>query len=234
MKVVLCRRFHFEAAHRNLSAPAGAMAARLHGHSYIATVDVAGPVDENAGWLIDFADFKSACAPIIAQLDHRMLNDVEGMRDTSREDIQRWLVERLAIAVPGFAGCTVDVEGDVAFAPLVGHIGTAVEPRERMEFGFAAAHFLPQLPADHRCRRLHGHSFRVVIDTRDSQSTVARLSELYEQLDHQLLNDVPGLENPTAEHLARWLWKSLDARRAPIEKLMIRETCTTTCIYRGE
>ncbi|MEW5702565.1 MAG: 6-carboxytetrahydropterin synthase [Candidatus Zixiibacteriota bacterium] len=105
--------------------------------------------------------------------------------------------------------------------------------REQVHFGFAAAHFLPRLPPDHKCRRLHGHSFRCVIDAPNAQPLLAPLADVHAQLDHRLLNDVPGLENPTSENLARWLWQELATRRALCEQLMIRETCTSACLYAG-
>ena len=112
------------------------------------------------------------------------------------------------------------------------------------EFTFEAAHRLPNVPADHKCARLHGHSYRVeihvtgevgeisgwVIDFQDLKDAFA---PLHDQLDHRYLNDVEGLKNPTSEVLARWIWERLvDA--LPLSQVLVRETCTSGCVYRGE
>ncbi|MCA8923615.1 MAG: 6-carboxytetrahydropterin synthase QueD [Planctomycetes bacterium] len=112
------------------------------------------------------------------------------------------------------------------------------------EFGIEAAHRLPHVPADHKCARLHGHSFRIAIHVRgplDPQlGWVADFAELKrawkpleEQLDHRYLNDVPGLENPTSEHLARWIYERLAPALPGLDHVQVRETCTSGAIYRG-
>ncbi len=81
-------------------------------------------------------------------------------------------------------------------------------------YRFESAHFLPKVPEGHRCRNLHGHNYRVEIVVRgtvDARGFVkdfgeidAEVAPVVAQLDHKLLNEVPGLENPTAEIIARW------------------------------
>ena len=112
------------------------------------------------------------------------------------------------------------------------------------EFTFEAAHRLPNVPADHKCARLHGHSYRVEIHVTgevgeisgwvmDFQAVKDAFAPLHEQLDHRYLNDVDGLKNPTSEVLARWIWERLvDA--LPLSQVLVRETCTSGCVYRGE
>ena len=113
------------------------------------------------------------------------------------------------------------------------------------EFRFEAAHRLPRVPADHKCARLHGHSFRIevhvagpvspetgwLMDFADLQQAFAPLMN---QLDHHYLNDIPGLENPTSEHLARWIWIRLKERLPQLVQIIVHETCTSRCIYRGK
>lgn len=111
------------------------------------------------------------------------------------------------------------------------------------EFRFEAAHLLPRLPDGHKCRRLHGHSYRVelhVDDEVDPHSGMvldfAELDEAFEplrqQLDHYYLNDIDGLDNPTSENLARWIWERL-AGSLPLSRIVVRETCTSGTEYRG-
>jgi 6-pyruvoyltetrahydropterin/6-carboxytetrahydropterin synthase len=112
-------------------------------------------------------------------------------------------------------------------------------------FRIEAAHRLPQVPAGHKCARLHGHSFAIeihvsgpldplfgwVMDFADLKTAFA---PLYEQLDHHYLNDIPGLENPTSENLARWIWERLKPRLPPLSRIVVQETCTSACSYGGD
>ena len=149
MRVTLFRKFTFEAAHRNSAAEESAPNSRIHGHSYQVTVHVEGTVDPHLGWLVDFGDIKSACKQVIDRLDHRLLNDIEGITDSSCPDVERWLTERLDGAQPGFAGCEVVALGETEFQPVVAG-GSAGEAPDRIRFGLAAAHYLPNLPASHK------------------------------------------------------------------------------------
>lgn len=113
------------------------------------------------------------------------------------------------------------------------------------EFTFEAAHRLPNLPPEHKCARLHGHSFRVRLYVRgpvdpelgwvmDFGELKAAFRPLWERLDHSYLNDVEGLENPTSEVLARWIWERMAPRLPLLSRVVVRETCTSGCVYRGE
>jgi 6-pyruvoyltetrahydropterin/6-carboxytetrahydropterin synthase len=113
------------------------------------------------------------------------------------------------------------------------------------EFTFEAAHRLPNLPPEHKCHRLHGHSFKVQVfvegpmDERlgwvqDFGDIKQAFKPLYDQLDHRYLNEVEGLDNPTSENLARWIWQRLRPRLEWLSKVVVCETCTSGCIYRGE
>lgn len=113
------------------------------------------------------------------------------------------------------------------------------------EFTFEAAHRLPNVPEDHKCHRLHGHSFRVklhvsgpmdedlgwVIDFAEIKSA---FKPIYERLDHHFLNEIEGLENPTSENLAIWIWEMLKPKLPLLSKVETSETCNSGCVYRGE
>ena len=113
------------------------------------------------------------------------------------------------------------------------------------EYTFEAAHRLPHVPADHKCARMHGHSFRVeisvagevapgsgwLVDFGDITAIVEPL--LKRELDHRTLNDVPGLENPTSEVLCGWLWKRLAPQLPGLVAITVHETCAARCTYRG-
>jgi 6-pyruvoyltetrahydropterin/6-carboxytetrahydropterin synthase len=111
-------------------------------------------------------------------------------------------------------------------------------------FTLESAHRLPHVPAGHKCARLHGHSFRVelhvagpvdphlgwVMDFADVKRT---FEPLFQRLDHHCLNDVPGLENPTSENLARWIWRELKPTLPRLARVVVHETCTSGCAYDG-
>lgn len=113
------------------------------------------------------------------------------------------------------------------------------------EFTIEAAHRLPNVAPGHKCGRLHGHSFRIslhvegsvgrdtgwVIDFADIKRAFA---PLHERLDHNFLNEVEGLSNPTSENLARWIWRELKSSLPQLSSVRVHETCTSGCIYEGE
>jgi len=105
-------------------------------------------------------------------------------------------------------------------------------------FQIEAAHRLPNVPAGHKCARLHGHSFRIEVHVQgeldpalgwvmDFADLKAAFAPLFEQLDHRYLNDIEGLENPTSEMLARWIFQRLAPKLSGLEKVMVHETCTS-------
>jgi 6-pyruvoyltetrahydropterin/6-carboxytetrahydropterin synthase len=112
-------------------------------------------------------------------------------------------------------------------------------------FTFEAAHRLPNVPEGHKCARLHGHSFRVEVHVAgpvdsltgwvmDFAEIKAAFDPVHEALDHRYLNDIEGLENPTSENVARYIWAALKPRLPGLSQLVVHETCTAGCIYRGE
>ena len=114
----------------------------------------------------------------------------------------------------------------------------------RKTFQIEAAHRLPNVPTGHKCARLHGHSWRIEVaiegpvgnDTgwvMDYAELKAAFQPIHDRIDHNYLNEIPGLENPTSERLAVWLWNELKPRLPLLIELVIAETCTSRCVYRG-
>jgi len=112
-------------------------------------------------------------------------------------------------------------------------------------FTFEAAHRLPNVPADHKCARLHGHSYQISVYVEgpvgaesgwvmDFATIGAASKPVFELLDHRYLNDIPGLENPTSENLARWIWQRMQSSVPGLSQIAVRETCTSGCVYRGD
>jgi len=113
------------------------------------------------------------------------------------------------------------------------------------EFTFEAAHRLPNVPPDHKCARLHGHSFRVRVEidgpvgqetgwVRDFADVSCAMKPVLDRLDHYYLNEIPGLENPTSELLARWIWDRVAPLLPELSQVVVHETCTSGCVYRGD
>nr|WP_293253090.1 6-carboxytetrahydropterin synthase QueD [Nannocystis sp.] len=112
-------------------------------------------------------------------------------------------------------------------------------------YGFEAAHRLPKVPPGHKCARLHGHSYTIEVRIRgevgEDSGWILDLGDLdlawepiHRILDHHYLNEVEGLENPTSELLARWIWTRLRPTLPLLTEVGVRETCTSGCIYRGD
>jgi len=111
-------------------------------------------------------------------------------------------------------------------------------------FHIEAAHRLPNVPEGHKCARLHGHSFRVEIHLRgepdpalgwvmDFADLKTAFAPVMDALDHRYLNEVPGLENPTSERLAQWIWQQLRPVLPLLHEVHVQETCTAGARYKG-
>jgi len=107
MEAELIRTFRFDAAHSLPNAPAGHKCRRLHGHSYRVDVHVTGPVDPATGWVMDFGELKAAVEPVLAELDHRCLNDVPGLANSTSEQLAKYLWDRIAPRLGGLSAVTV-------------------------------------------------------------------------------------------------------------------------------
>jgi 6-pyruvoyltetrahydropterin/6-carboxytetrahydropterin synthase len=115
----------------------------------------------------------------------------------------------------------------------------------KKEYRFEAAHVLPRVPPGHKCARVHGHSYRIVLHVRgkvDPQSgwlidfgvIDEAWSEIYNRLDHRNLADVPGLENSTCENLAGYIWEAVRRHVPQLSAVTVWETADACCTYRGE
>ncbi len=111
-------------------------------------------------------------------------------------------------------------------------------------FQVEAAHQLPHVSAGMKCGRLHGHSFRIEVHVRgplsqpegwvvDFDDIAQAFKPLFDQLDHRYLNDIPGLENPTSENLAIWIWARIVQRLPGLSKVVVAATCNSGCVYEG-
>ena len=112
------------------------------------------------------------------------------------------------------------------------------------EFRLESAHSLPYVPEAHKCRRVHGHTFAIEVHVEgevdaasgwlvDYASLAAAFAPVAKQLDHRNLNEIPGLENPTSERMAAWIWERLSPKLPLLAEVVVRESPVTRCAYRG-
>lgn len=226
MRAELVKTFHLEVAHRGENA-------NLHGHSLRVDVVCAGEVSGPLDWVIDYAEISQAFDPLFRALDHRVANDVLDRESVGLGDIAEWMDSELRKNLSELDAVHIAIEGDGAFRPRALEPGEGLNLAQRLRFTAEAAHALPNLPDGHKCRRMHGHSFRIEVAAPAPETWMAALRPVYDAIDHQCLNDIAGLENPTSENLSMWIWNRLVNDVKELSAVSVAETCTARCIYRG-
>jgi 6-pyruvoyltetrahydropterin/6-carboxytetrahydropterin synthase len=217
----------FEAARQLDGPPPGRRRGRLHGHSFRASVRCALPPGWGGFRGAEVGRLRAALQARVDQLDHRLLN--EQLPSPTDEGLARWLAD--APDLPGLqqvglrsapdAGVDLDAAGDA-------HVWR--------RFAFQSAHRLPHVPPGHKCGRMHGHGFEAVVHARRAagDSLDAAWQPLHRQLDHACLNDLPGLDNPTSERLASWLWDRLQPQLPGLSWITVHETGSCGAQYDGQ
>jgi 6-pyruvoyltetrahydropterin/6-carboxytetrahydropterin synthase len=107
MNVELVKEYRFESAHHLPNVPPGHKCRRLHGHSFRFEVNLVGPVDPRTGWLIDFGVIDEFVNPILARLDHHLLNEIEGLENPTSEVLVKWIFDRLRPSLPQLVAVTL-------------------------------------------------------------------------------------------------------------------------------
>ncbi len=113
------------------------------------------------------------------------------------------------------------------------------------QFTFDSAHFLPNVPDGHKCKQMHGHTYKLTVYLKgepdpslgwvlDFGIVKKVISPIIDRLDHHTLNDIPGLENPTSELLAKWLWNEIKPELAGLYRIELHETPSSGVIYEGD
>lgn len=120
-----------------------------------------------------------------------------------------------------------------------------MKARLTKDFRFEAAQTLPLLPGEHKCKRMHGHSFKIEVSVEGvvdetigwvyDHAQISRAMEpLIGMLDHSYLNDIEGLRNPSIENMAAWFWRRLAPQLPGLCEIVVHETPTARCVFRGE
>lgn len=234
------RLFHlaaapFEAARRVAILPEGHRARRPHGHGFMARVRAELPADWApfpGGETDALAEALRAC---VDPLDYQDLN--AQLPVPTDENLARWI--RRALPVPGIASVGVQSTRDQG-----ADLDSAEHVHVWHRFRFEAAHRLPHVPEGHPCGRLHGHGFEVILHADqdlsgqdmgiDFDHLAALWGPLHGELHHGCLNDLPGLDNPTSEWLAHWLWQRLKPALPALSWISVYETHTAGCHHDGQ
>lgn len=220
----------FEAARQLSTLPA---AQRMHGHSFRASVRAQLPPHWESFAGAGVGQLEALLQACVAPLDYRQLDLV--LDDPSDANLARWVSARLGLPGPARVG-------------IRSRADTGVELDERghaqvwRRYRFEAAHRLPNVPAGHQCGRMHGHGFEVVLhaaaDGANGQRSDHRQLDscwqpLAQQLHHACLNDLPGLENPTSEMLAAWIWERLQPQVPGLGWVRVYETASCGANFDG-
>jgi 6-pyruvoyltetrahydropterin/6-carboxytetrahydropterin synthase len=234
LRVLHAASSQFEAARRVDILPAGHRCRGMHGHGFKATAYAAVP----AGWVAyeggEVAALQRQVDRCAAQLTYSVLND--RLAQPTDENLARWIRSRLD--TPGIDRIAVQSTANQ---------GVEVDERDHAHvwrrYRFQAAHRLPHVPPGHKCGRLHGHGFKVIVHA-DQDLAGAALSIDYDWLDdlwapiaaqinYRCLNDVPGLENPTSEMISSWLWERLKPGLPALSWVTVYETASCGATFDG-
>jgi 6-pyruvoyltetrahydropterin/6-carboxytetrahydropterin synthase len=224
----------FEAARRVSMLPSGHRAHRLHGHSFLADLRAVLP----HGWASfpggEVEELATLLRETLAPFDYAELNQT--MEQPTDENLARWLRKRLQL--PGLD--TIGIQSTAQQGvDLDAHDHAHVWRRYRFE----SAHQLPNVPAGHKCGRMHGHGFEVILHA-DKDMGPGALSidydhidrlwaPLHARLDHACLNDIPGLENPTSEMISGWIWAQLKPHLPELSWVTVYETASAGAHFDG-
>ena len=196
---------------------------RLHGHSFTAHVRAAAPTGSFRGGTA--SALRERLENAIAPLDRGFLND--SIATPEDEALAGWIRSQLSELEPDVVSiCSTRTSGVVLDAR-----GNALSWRR---YRIEAAHQLPHVPPGHKCGRMHGHGFDIVLHAGTGEDIDRAWQPLQAQLHHSCLNDIEGLENPTSEVLSRWIWQRMHPELQSLAWVSVYETDTTGCHFDGE
>ncbi len=230
----------FESARFVSLLPDGHRSRRLHGHSFLAKVRV--KLDE--GWArfpgAETADLGDRLGEVVQQLDYQLLNDVLHGTVPTDENLARWIRARLLDQVGTHQIEQVAIQST---PDQVVDLDVADQAHVWRRYRFQSAHKLPHVPIGHKCGRLHGHGFEVIVHAnqdaggRDISIDYDHLDEVWApfhyQLNHQYLNAIEGLSNPTSEVIAAWLWDRLKQVLPELSWVTVYETGSCGANFNG-
>jgi 6-pyruvoyltetrahydropterin/6-carboxytetrahydropterin synthase len=225
----------FEAARCVSLLPERHRSRRLHGHSFLAEVRCALPKDWASFPGGEIEELRKKLVATISPLDYNELN--RELEQPTDENLARWVRSRLDIL--GIESIGVQ---------STQHEGVDLDQKEQAHiwrrYTFQSAHQLPNVPVGHKCGRMHGHGFEVILHA--NQDLGAReigidydhlddlWSPIYAELDHTCLNDIPGLENPTSEVISNWIWQRIKPQLPELSWVTVYETASCGAHFDGK
>lgn len=234
----MCLRYaaaaSFEAARRVSILPDGHRSRRLHGHGFLAKLRAKLPGSFAAFPGGEVEELAAAMARAVLPLDHQLLN--EQIEVPTDENVARWI--RAKLEVPGVESVGIQ---------STAHRGADLDDNNDVHlwrrYILQSAHQLPNVPIGHKCGRMHGHGFEVIVHVNQSIGSRAygidydHIDAVWEpihgELDHACLNEVPGLENPTSEMIAAWLWSRLKSELPELSWVTVYETAQCGANFDG-
>ena len=226
---------NFEAARQVLLLPKGHRSRQLHGHSFLAEVRCSLP----KGWASfsggEVEELREKLKSTISPLDYNNLNlEIDQPTD---ENLARWIRSR--IGIPSIESIGVQ---------STQHEGVDLDINEQAHiwrrYTFESAHQLPNVPTGHKCGRMHGHGFEVIIHANqdlgsreigvDYDYLDAIWEPIYAELDHACLNDIAGLSNPTSEIISNWIWQRIKPELPELSWVTVYETASCGAHFDGE
>jgi 6-pyruvoyltetrahydropterin/6-carboxytetrahydropterin synthase len=235
VQILYCAAAGFESARNVDILPLGHRSRRLHGHSFIAKIRAALPADKVRFPGAQVGVLQHLLSNCVAPLDYDVLNS--HIRTPTDENIARWIRTNLATEDVNSVGVqSTDDEGVDLDGSDRAHIWR--------RYSFQAAHRLPNVPQGHKCGRMHGHGFDVIIHATQDVSARAMgvdydqidsvWKPVHSELNHACLNDIKGLENPTSELIASWVWRRLKAQLPELAWVTVYETATCGAHFDGK
>ena len=226
---------NFEAARRVLILPEGHRSRNFHGHSFLTEVRCALP----NGWASfpggEVEELREKLTSTVLPLDYNDLN--RELEQPTDENLARWVRARLS--VPGIE--SIGVQSTL-------HEGVDLDNKEHAHiwrrYIFESAHQLPNVPPGHKCGRMHGHGFEVILHADQDLGTSeigidydhldALWAPINAELDHACLNDIPGLKNPTSEVISNWIWQRLKPQLPELSWVTVYETASCGAHFDGK
>jgi len=233
-QLLICAASRFEAARQITSAPGNHPQHRLHGHGFTVQARCSLPPAWGHFAGSEVQQLRSAIESCTAPLDHQLLNDQ--LANPTDAHLAHWFAQQAAL--PGVRQLRLQ---------STPHRGVDIDAADHAHlwrrFVFQSAHVLPQVPAGHKCGRMHGHGFEVVLHADASMAGAMALAHddidaawapLQALLDHACLNDLPGLANPTSEVLSSWIWARLQPQLPALSSVTVYETASCGAIFDGQ
>lgn len=225
------KSFAFEAARQLGQMPKKYASPCIHGHSFLLNVRQWSEIEDES---VVFSHMDSSFSPLIHQMNYGFLNQKLGMKEPSNFQILQWIsLQKPEASIKNWT--LQSIAGQECRLQSSG-LKTMM-----WSTTLHAAHFLPHVPLGHKCKNLHGHNFHINLhwnvdsdwEALEAESMTFIVQPFFASLNHRLLNEISGLENPTSEIFCAWIWQQLMPLIPSLTEITVYETRTAGCTYGG-